>query len=68
MNTSKSQTSPEVDVVAHGRVTVEEIEYARGKIMHLGGYTREPVLYARVKLTHGGDPAVGPSWLRPNST
>jgi ribosome-associated translation inhibitor RaiA len=58
MNTTSAPALTDVDTVAHGRVTVEEIEYARNKIRHLVGHTREPILHARVKISVAADPAV----------
>jgi ribosome-associated translation inhibitor RaiA len=48
----------DVEVVTHGHLPVQIVEYAREKIVELGRYTREPILYARIKLSYSADPAV----------
>lgn len=47
----------DVDVTTHGELP-GAAEYARTKIGELGRLTHRPVLYARVRLTKHGDPAV----------
>jgi ribosome-associated translation inhibitor RaiA len=47
-----------VTVRTHGRVTADEVAYARSKIVAVTRYVHGPVLLARVKLTRLADPAV----------
>lgn len=53
--------APEVTVqtVARGSVSQSDREYARTKMAKAFGWIREPVLFARVKLTRGANPAAG---------
>ncbi|HEY5578829.1 MAG TPA: sigma 54 modulation/S30EA ribosomal C-terminal domain-containing protein [Acidimicrobiia bacterium] len=50
-------TQEEITVIAHGQVSEEEIEYARGRVRTVLARIDEPVLLARVKLTFASDPA-----------
>ena len=46
-----------VDAVTHGDVNAEAVTYARQRILALTNHIEDPVLYARIKLTHAADPA-----------
>ncbi|PZH10800.1 hypothetical protein C1I97_13540 [Streptomyces sp. NTH33] len=58
MKRSAPQEAPEIRVETHGQMPPGAGEYAREKVGALTGRTREPVLFARVKLTHMANPAV----------
>ncbi len=58
MKRSAPQRAPEIQVEAQGPMPPGAVEYAQEKVRALTGRTREPVLYARVKLTHMANPAV----------
>ncbi|MFF4137301.1 HPF/RaiA family ribosome-associated protein [Streptomyces mirabilis] len=58
MKRSAPQRAPEIQVEAQGPMPPGTVEYAQEKVRALTGRTREPVLYARVKLTHMANPAV----------
>ncbi|MGW3264272.1 ribosome hibernation promotion factor [Streptomyces sp. NPDC001056] len=58
MKRSAPQLAPEIQVETQGQMPPGAVEYAREKVGALTGRTREPVLYARVKLTHMANPAV----------
>ncbi|MEN1890804.1 sigma 54 modulation/S30EA ribosomal C-terminal domain-containing protein [Streptomyces mirabilis] len=58
MKRSAPQRAPEIQVEAQGPMPPGAVEYAQEKVRVLTGRTREPVLYARVKLTHMANPAV----------
>ncbi|MFI8089338.1 sigma 54 modulation/S30EA ribosomal C-terminal domain-containing protein [Streptomyces sp. NPDC086080] len=58
MKRSAPQQAPEIQVEAQGQMPPGVIEYAREKVRALTGRTREPVLFARVKLTHMANPAL----------
>ena len=48
----------DVDVVTHGRLSKDAVEYARSKVADIGRRTQRRVLHARVRLTRHSDPAV----------
>jgi len=48
----------DVEVVSHGQVPADLVEYAREKMIGLARYTGEPVLHLRIKLATSHDPAV----------
>ncbi|MDZ4267707.1 MAG: HPF/RaiA family ribosome-associated protein [Mycobacterium sp.] len=56
-NRTDSPKALEVDVTTHGRLP-GAADYARSKIGEVAGFTRRPVLHARVRLTRHTDPAV----------
>lgn len=49
---------PHVVVEARGRMPQTTQSYARDKVAAVADYVREPILHARVRLTHMPDPAV----------
>ncbi len=48
----------DVEVVSHGQVPADLIDYARDKMLGLVRYTGKPVLHLRIKLATSHDPAV----------
>ncbi len=58
MTRHQSATVADVEVVTHGRVRPEVVEYARQKIAHLQRYGRGPIAHVRIKLVQSDDPAV----------
>ncbi|MEV0490521.1 ribosome hibernation promotion factor [Streptomyces atratus] len=58
MKRSAPQRAPEIQVETQGQMPPDVIEYAQEKVRALTGRTREPVLFARVKLTHMANPAM----------
>ncbi|MFI1563196.1 sigma 54 modulation/S30EA ribosomal C-terminal domain-containing protein [Streptomyces sp. NPDC020490] len=58
MKRSAPQRAPEIQVETQGRMPPGAVEYAQEKVRALTGRTREPVLYARVRLTHMANPAM----------
>ncbi|WP_406176217.1 HPF/RaiA family ribosome-associated protein [Streptomyces sp. NBC_00996] len=52
------QQAPEIQVETQGQMPPGAVEYAQEKVRALTGRTREPVLYARVKLTCMANPAM----------
>lgn len=49
---------PEVAIEVQGQVPADAVGYARSRVSALAGYTHEPILFARAKLTQSADPAV----------
>lgn len=58
MKRSAPREAPEIRVETRGQVPPGATEYAREKAGALTGRTREPVLFARVELTHMANPAM----------
>jgi Sigma 54 modulation/S30EA ribosomal protein C terminus len=58
MSRSDVKTSQDVVVQLQGAVPVDVARYAQDKMMSIVRKSGEPVLYARVRLTQGADPAV----------
>ncbi|GHJ33830.1 hypothetical protein TPA0910_82630 [Streptomyces hygroscopicus subsp. sporocinereus] len=58
MKRSASQRAPEIQVEAQGQMPPGVIAYAQEKVGVVTGRTREPVLFARVRLTHMANPAM----------
>ncbi|MFE9094732.1 HPF/RaiA family ribosome-associated protein [Streptomyces sp. NPDC007264] len=58
MKRSAPQQAPDIQVEAQGQMPPDVTEYAREKVGALIERTREPVLFARVKLTHMANPAM----------
>ncbi|WP_225848842.1 sigma 54 modulation/S30EA ribosomal C-terminal domain-containing protein [Streptomyces sp. HPF1205] len=52
------QQAPEIEVRTRGQMPPGTEDYALDKVGALFDRTREPVLFARVRLTHQADPAV----------
>jgi hypothetical protein len=55
---TQTMTAPRVQTVVRGEVPAWTVDYARTKTAALAARVREPILFARVKLTQGRDPAV----------
>ena len=49
---------PPLQIATMGSVAQTDVDYAKRKIEHVLARLRRPVLYARLRLTHAGDPAV----------
>lgn len=47
----------EIAVIAHGKVSEDEIEYLRDRVRNVLAKITEPVLFSRAKLTLASDPA-----------
>ncbi|MEU2734787.1 hypothetical protein ABZ656_04855, partial [Streptomyces sp. NPDC007095] len=58
MKRSAPQQAPEIRVETQGQMPPGVIEYAQEKVRALTGRTREPVLFARVRLAHTASPAM----------
>ncbi|MGW9026136.1 sigma 54 modulation/S30EA ribosomal C-terminal domain-containing protein [Streptomyces sp. NPDC055722] len=58
MKRSAPQQALEIQVETQGQMPPGAVEYAQEKVRALTGRTREPVLFARVKLTHMANPAM----------
>ncbi|MGW3247405.1 sigma 54 modulation/S30EA ribosomal C-terminal domain-containing protein [Streptomyces sp. NPDC001070] len=58
MKHSAPPQAPEVQVETRGQLPPDAAEYAQAKVRALISRTREPVLFARVKLTHMANPAM----------
>ncbi|KUN89505.1 integrase [Streptomyces bungoensis] len=58
MKRSAPQQAPEIQVETQGEMPPGAAEYAQEKVRALTGRTREPVLYARVRLTRMANPAM----------
>ncbi|EST36807.1 sigma 54 modulation/S30EA ribosomal C-terminal domain-containing protein [Streptomyces roseochromogenus] len=58
MKRSAPQQAPEIQVETQGEMPPGVIEYAQEKVRALTSRTREPVPFARVKLTHMANPAI----------
>ncbi|PLW65987.1 HPF/RaiA family ribosome-associated protein [Streptomyces sp. SCUT-3] len=57
MKRSTVRQTPEIQVEVRGEVPEDSVEYARSKVQELAGQLREPVLFARVRLTRTANPA-----------
>jgi ribosome-associated translation inhibitor RaiA len=60
VNHSKDRQVAGVQVEVRGEVPPNMAEYARAKITAVEAHTREPILHAKVKLTHRINPASRP--------
>ncbi|MEV0695504.1 sigma 54 modulation/S30EA ribosomal C-terminal domain-containing protein [Streptomyces sp. NPDC050388] len=58
MKRSAFQQTPEVQVETRGQLPPDAAAYARDKVRAVLGQTREPVLFARVRLNRTANPAV----------
>ncbi|SFH11869.1 sigma 54 modulation/S30EA ribosomal C-terminal domain-containing protein [Streptomyces mirabilis] len=58
MKRSAPQQAPEVQVETRGQLPPDAAAYARDKVRAVLGQTREPVLFARVRLNRTANPAV----------
>ncbi|MBR7828811.1 HPF/RaiA family ribosome-associated protein [Actinospica sp. MGRD01-02] len=54
----RSTDAAPVQTVLHGSVSADDAAYARRKVAALAHYVREPIAFARVKLTELRNPAV----------
>lgn len=58
MTGTKPATVADVEVVTHGHVPTDLVEYARDKVLEAVRYAGEPILHVRIKLTVSRDPAL----------
>lgn len=58
MKRSVTQAPPEVQVQVRGHVRPDLVDYARTKVLALADQVREPILFAKVKLSQAANPAV----------
>lgn len=57
MKRSAVRHAPDIQVRSHGDIPSGSAEYARTKVLALTGRMRQPILFARVKLTSTANPA-----------
>ena len=55
---TRTGVGPPLQIATMGSVAQTDVDYARRKIEHVLARVGRPVLYARLRLTHAGDPAV----------
>ena len=55
---TRTGVGPSLQIATMGAVSQTDVDYAEQKVEHVLARVGRPVLYARLRLTHAGDPAV----------